>query len=355
MKHSIYISLVNKEHIYIIGLKFPYTPKLNTLCRNFNGCKWSKSLACWYLPAEEQLITNFVKLHSHEIIFKNLNILKQLPDVQRKNAKMNLKIPDYYLRKLENKRYSPQTIKTYCGAFLEFMSFFSHKVLENISKEEIKDFINKRIRQDNISHSYQNQLINAIKFYYEKVLGNQRFNYELERPRREKKLPSVFSETEIFQILQHTENLKHKAILYTIYSAGLRISELINLKIKDIDSQRKLIFIRSAKGKKDRTTLLSDKTLQILRKYYIEYKPREYLFEGIINSNSYVLSCKYSARSVQAILKQAMRKAGITRHGSVHTLRHSFATHLLEQGVDLRYIQSLLGHSSSKTTEIYTH
>ena len=158
----------------------------------------------------------------------------------------------------------------------------------------------------------------------------------------------MISQKDISSIFEKIENLKHKSILYTIYSGGLRISELVNLKISDIDSERNLITIRDAKGKKDRVTLLSKNLLILLRKYYLEYKPKEYLFESPDSG-------KYSVRSVDKILKRAVSQTNIRKKVTVHTLRHSFATHLLEQGTDLRYIQSLLGHNSSKTTEIYTH
>lgn len=204
-----------------------------------------------------------------------------------------------------------------------------------------------------VSTSHQNQAINAIKFYFEKVKGGEKKYYHVDRPIREKALPEVLSEEEVSQILKCTRNLKHKAILMTIYSGGLRISELINLKIKDIDSERMQIRIEQGKGNKDRYTILSVKTLQILRKYIVNEKPFLYLFEGYGSSKEKPL--KYSARSIQAILKQSLKLAGVQKKATVHTLRHSFATHLLENGTDLRYIQSLLGHESPKTTQIYTH
>jgi len=189
---------------------------------------------------------------------------------------------------------------------------------------------------------------NAIKFYYERVLGGQRNVYLIDRPKGEKTLPVVLDQEEVCAILNATTNLKHKAILMTIYSAGLRISEAINLKINAIDSQRMQIRVEQAKGKKDRYTVLSVKTLEVLRQYFQVYKPKVWLFEGQTGG-------QYSDRSIQAILKDAVAKTKIIKRVTVHTLRHSFATHLLENGTDLRYIQTLLGHESSKTTEIYTH
>jgi integrase/recombinase XerD len=170
--------------------------------------------------------------------------------------------------------------------------------------------------------------------------------YEIERPLKARKLPMVLSEEEISNILSVTTNLKHKSILVTIYSCGLRLSELLNLKITDIQSDRHLLLVRDAKGNKDRTTLLSDTTLQLLRKYYLQYRPKEYLFEGLGGG-------PYSGKSIQHILQHSLAKAKICKPATPHTLRHSFATHLLENGTDLRYIQTLLGHSSPKTTELY--
>lgn len=196
--------------------------------------------------------------------------------------------------------------------------------------------------------STQNQVINAIKFYYEKVRKGQRKVYALERPLKETKLPKVLSAEEVAAILKSATNLKHKTMLWLIYSAGLRRSELINLKIDDIDSKRMVINIKAAKGKKDRITMLSERILELLRKYFKEYRPRVWLFEGMPGE-------PYSASSLQKVFMAALRKSGVRKEASLHTLRHSFATHLLETGTDLRYIQSLLGHNSSKTTEIYTH
>ena len=172
--------------------------------------------------------------------------------------------------------------------------------------------------------------------------------YYIERPQKEKFLPEVLSEEEVIKIIKSISNTKHKALIMTIYSGGLRISELINLKVKDIDSDRMQIRISQSKGKKDRYTLLSKKTLITLRQYFKEYKPKEWLFEGESGG-------QYSTTSVEKILKRALIATGIKKRITVHSLRHSFATHLLESGTDLRYIQNLLGHSSSKTTEIYTH
>ena len=191
-------------------------------------------------------------------------------------------------------------------------------------------------------------MINSIKFYYEIVQGMPNRFYEIERPIKDQTLPKIISKEEVKSIIRNTNNLKHKCIVSLLYSAGLRRGELLNLKITDIDSKRMVITIKQAKGNKERLTVLSKTVLEDLRLYFSEWKPKIYLFEG--NNNQ-----KYGSTSVLKIVKNAAIKAKINKTVTPHMLRHSFATHLLEAGTDLRYIQVLLGHSSSKTTEIYTH
>jgi site-specific recombinase XerD len=220
--------------------------------------------------------------------------------------------------------------------------------LDEIPISEIELFINTKVTQENISVSYQRSLVGAIKKVFE-LVENQKIELNYLYPKRKvNKLPTFFSQEEVRNLLNATENLKHKAILTIIYSCGLRLSELINLKIADIKSESNLLLIRQSKGNKDRIVALPDKLLLLLREYYKVYQPKDFLFEGAKGD-------QYSERSVQLILKNAMSKAGVLSKGSVHTLRHSFATHLLENGTDLRYIQNLLGHANSKTTEVYTH
>lgn len=256
--------------------------------------------------------------------------------------------PKGYLEKLIRKRYSQNTIKTYLSYMRSFVEEFDGRNLESITTREINAYILKLIRTKGISSSQQNQRISAIKFYYEQVLGRKKAYYHLSRPKKEKGLPTILTVEEVEQILKHCKNLKHKCILMTIYSGDLRRSELINLKISDFDSKQMLIRISNSKGNKDRHTLLSQILLFLLRDYYRFYKPEYWLFEGQGGG-------QYSATSIENILSKALKQANITKHATPHTLRHSFATHLLEQGISLRYIQEILGHSSSKTTEIYTH
>ncbi len=257
------------------------------------------------------------------------------------------RLPKGYMELLLRKRYSQSTIKTYTSYFLQFMTYFKNQGLESITYHMINAYMLDLIQFRKISVSQQNQRINAIKFYYEKVLKRKREYFYISRPRKEATLPTILTLEEVEKMLQLTKNRKHKCILMTIYSGGLRRSELINLKVADIDSQRMLIKICGAKGKKDRFTLLSEKLVIELREYYKEYQPKIWLFEG-------QKGAQYSATSIEKIFRQAIDRANIIKHVTPHSLRHSFATHLLEQGTNLRYIQELLGHSSTKTTELYT-
>ncbi|MCF7808216.1 MAG: site-specific integrase [Candidatus Marinimicrobia bacterium] len=248
---------------------------------------------------------------------------------------------------LIRKRYSQNTLKVYCSYFRDFVQHFGVEQIDRLGRDEINAYILCLVRERDISRSQQNQRINAIKFYYEKVLGRPRQIYEIDRPRKKVRLPQVLSKREIRSILGQIQNLKHRMIVSLLYSAGLRRSEVLNLKIADIQSERSVLRVRGAKGGKDRYSLLSEQLLTGLREYYRSYHPQEYLFEGQGGG-------KYSAASVAAVLRRA-GAAALKKRVTPHMLRHSFATHLLEQGTDLRYIQELLGHSSSKTTEIYTH
>ena len=247
------------------------------------------------------------------------------------------------------RRYSENTIKTYSDALEVFFRFFQNKKLESLTIEDIIHFNNDYILRKNLSSSYQNQVINAVKLFY-----RNRFNKTMEvdfiqRPRREKRLPNVLSKEEVKSILEAPTNLKHRAMLSLIYACGLRRSELLNLTLTDILSNRNLLFIRQSKGKKDRVVPISNRLIDILREYYKAFKPKAWLFEGQFPNT------KYSEKSLENVLKQSLTKTKISKKVSLHWLRHSYATHLLENGTDLRYIQELLGHSSSRTTEIYTH
>jgi site-specific recombinase XerD len=333
----------------ILKIYFVYNRSLIEAIKNLALCRWNSSESCWTSPYNVQ---NAEKLK----VIANTYGLRYVYDVVSKTQGSPrlpkhanyLRCPKAFTEKLKELRYSINTQNVYTDLFEEFINYYPNKQAEEITEEEIIAFLRYLVNDRKISTSYQNQSINAIKFYYERVLGGIRKIYLIERPRKENYLPEVLSEEEIASILKAILNLKHKAIIMVIYSGGLRINELINLRVKDIDSNRMQIRISQAKGKKDRYTLLSNKTLLILRQYFKQYKPKEWLFEGEGGG-------RYSTTSVEKILKKALIATGIKKRITVHSLRHSFATHLLESGTDLRYIQNLLGHSSSKTTEIYTH
>lgn len=251
--------------------------------------------------------------------------------------------------KLNTQRYAKNTIKSYMDYASLFLKHLNeYPSLKDVPVKAIESFINEKVQKEQISVSYQKGLVGAIKKLYELTL-NQKVQLDYLYPKRSfSKLPKFFSKEEIRQLLDSTDNIKYRAILMTIYSCGLRLNELLNLKIKDIRSSEKIIRINQSKGNKDRIVSLPDKLLDILRDYYLVYKPTNYLFEGEKGN-------RYSERSVQLVLKKSLANAKIKTEGTVHTLRHSYATHLIQSGIDVRIVQELLGHENIKTTMIYTH
>ena len=250
---------------------------------------------------------------------------------------------------MEQKRYSPSSIETYVQAIAVFLRFISPKTSAEATNEDMQRYVYQYMIPRRLSYSYQNQAVNAAKLFFRQIKGSVLSIEQLERPRREHKLPNVLSKEEVRTILNALQNQKHRTMLSLIYACGLRRSELLNLKPTHVDSKRHLLLILNAKGKKDRVIPISDKVIGMLREYYKKYHPKEWLFEGQEEGT------QYSETSLQKVLKYALEKAYIIKPVTLHWLRHSYATHLLESGTDLRYIQELLGHKSSKTTEIYTH
>jgi integrase/recombinase XerD len=227
--------------------------------------------------------------------------------------------------------------------------YFSGRTISSITNQDLIDFNNDYILKKSLSQAYQNQIINGVKLYFNKVQKTHLQPQLIVRPRRERTLPNVLSKQEIKMLLAAHTNLKHRAMLSLIYACGLRCGELLSLKPEYVDSRRNILIIKQGKGKKDRIAPLSAKTIALLREYYSAYRPEKYLFEGQFMGQA------YDQRSLQQVLKQALTKAGIQKPVTLHWLRHSYATHLLEAGTNLRYIQEILGHSSPKTTQIYTH
>lgn len=361
----------------VVFIKFHFNQELISIIRKYSEYTWSQSNKCWYAMRCDFNLKQFKDILNQkaEIVLDSSDLknstrlpVERSPEDEsidvfeakfskfpvvysaKKLALKRISLPIGYIEKLEIKRYSDNTISIYGSYMRAFIRYFTMNniAIDTLTTEMINAYILMLIKKKKISASQQNQHINAIKFYYEKVLGHPKEYYKIERPKKSLQLPKVLSENEVIRILRNTNNLKHKAILSTIYSAGLRRSESTNLRIQDILFDNNIIFVRGAKGKKDRTTILSDTVAIVLKRYLQIFKPNYWLFEGPYRR-------KYSTSSIASMLRHSSIRAGINRNVTPHMLRHSFATHLLEQGVDIRYIQHILGHESSRTTEIYTH
>lgn len=355
---KIILSPVIHHNKKVLSIQFKYDNDVKNHLQKLESIYWSKTLRSFYtkLSLESiKTIFNHLKIKGCSIDFSQLEkYIEENKSKAIQNSHLVKQIPDNYksdllkFRKwLSQKRFSENTINTYVDVTTTYIKYALLKKADIYSTKLVEAFSYDYIFIPNKSVSYQNQFISGVKKYFE-YNGFTHNEIQLERPRKEKKLPVVLSANEVKSIFNSITNLKHKALLSLLYSAGLRIGEAINLEISDIDSQRMLIHIKQAKGKKDRYTLLSPAFVKILRMYYVAYKPQKYLFEGQKGG-------KYSNTSAQKVLKNALDKTKIQKKVTLHSLRHSFATHLLEKGTDIRYIQELLGHSSPKTTMIYTH
>ena len=322
----------------VIWIQFPYSSTLiNQLKKRFPSAKWSKTQKCWYmldgasvrealqLPSKDQSVGHLQEIHpkNHEA-FINFHQLLKL------------------------KAYSPNTIKTYLYEFAHLLKLIKNYDVNKLTPEKLKSYFLFCLEHDKMKERKLNGKINAIKFYYEQVLHQPRMFFDIPRPKKPITLPKHLSKNEIKRLFKQVENEKHLLILKLVYGMGLRLSEVTNLKITDIDSENMMVRIEGAKGKKDRVVNLPESILEEMRDYYQKYKPEHYLFNGQYGG-------KYSTRSVQSIFKTAMKKARINKRIGIHGLRHSYATHLLESGADIRFIQELLGHYSIKTTQVYTN
>ncbi len=331
---------------------------VQTVIKGLPNIKWSKEFNMAYvLNSKENLDTIFEDFRG--VAWVNSGNFFNKDKKPNKNQSISLKkyrerklpnnyrtCPEEYLQKLELRQYALSTAKTYINLFEVFSNHFIKWDLMQIDEEIIRTYMQELI-QSGKSDSYVNQMINSIKFYYEVVLEMPNRFYSVERPIKKEKLPKVLSKEEVIAIIENTNNIKHRCIVSLLYSAGLRRGELLNLRLSDIDSSRMVINVIQGKGNKDRITILSSSVLKDLRKYFKVWNPSIFLFEGVKGG-------KYSPQSVNQLIKTAAKKSKIKKNVTPHMLRHSFATHLLEAGTDLRYIQVLLGHSSTKTTEIYT-
>lgn len=252
-------------------------------------------------------------------------------------------------REMKLRNYSHKTAKAYLSCLRRFVQYAHPKHPREATDGDLRGFLLFLIEREHYAAATINQVINALRFLYVDLYGRPMALGTLPRPRKERKLPVVLSEGEVRRLFEALSNLKHKTMLMLVYSAGLRVSEVVRLQWEDLDEERGMMHIRGAKGKKDRYTILSNVLVQILQQYWKIYQPREWLFEGELAGKPYAI------RSAQNVFERAVQRAGISKQVSIHSLRHAFATHMLEHGTDLRYIQDLLGHDSIKTTEIYTH
>jgi len=252
------------------------------------------------------------------------------------------------IQQLQLKGYSPSTIRTYVNELIQFLAALKNNPADSLGTERVKSYLHYCLVTLQLKEATLHSRLNALKFYYEQVLLKEKFFFEIPRPKKQLQLPKVISEEKIIDGLMAVQNIKHRSLLLLAYSAGMRVSEAVSLQITDINSDRMQIHIKSAKGKKDRVVTLSSTILTLLRQYYVLYKPKTWLFEGQYAGEH------ISSRSAQQVFKSAYKKLGLPPNCSFHSLRHSFATHLLENGTDITYIQKLLGHNDIKTTLIYT-
>lgn len=337
----------------VIRLEFAFDFQLKELVKQYPGCQWDVGQKVWTVPYTGEQLDALLRFFKGKAWLDYSGLkpvsaspsLPQLPTLSETITREIKAFEDW----MRNKRYSESTIKTYRESVGIFFRHLNNKAPEDINNDDFENFNKDYIIERRYSASFQNQVVNAVKLFFQ---NRQHRKLDIEliyRPKRAAVLPNVLSKEEVKAILEAHGNIKHRTMLILIYACGLRRSELLSLKVTDVDSKRGILLIKQAKGKKDRITPLSTKLVELLRQYYTAYKPRVWLFEGQSKGQP------YSAGSLQSVLKQALRKTRIQKPASLHWLRHSYATHLLESGTDLRYIQELLGHNSSRTTEIYTH
>ena len=329
-----------------IKLRIPYEmTKEREAFKKLNGTFYHFHQRLWSIVNTEENVKRLETLFGEKLLKQSTEAPTVIPQMEISEA-IQAEL-DRNQQKMILKGFSQATIRNYQSNLIQFFQYFESVTYREITKEQIEGFVYYLINKYKISEQKQNQLINAIKCYYEHTLGMPREYYNITRPTKSKDLPDVLSKQEVAAIINCPSNIKHKAILHVIYGAGLRVGEVVRLRVADVRSQDGYLFIKDSKGKKDRHTTLSPVLLDILRAYYREHKPSYWLFEGQNGG-------QYTAQSIQRIYRKAVKDTKSNPWSTPHTLRHSYATHLMEQGVNIRYIQSSLGHSSTKTTEIYT-
>lgn len=307
-------------------------------------------MKCWHMPYEEGYMDK-LKYQCSAVA----NIVEKNNTPQKKHSIKKSDIPKHvktllnnYYSYLKIRRYSDKTIIIYVNAIRHFLVFYADREIETIDNSDVNTYNYLYMIRKGRSGSFQNIFISALRLFLE-VSNNTQIDFSLvERPKKKRTLPDILSKTEVEKIIKATPNMKHRTLLLFIYGCGLRKNEISKIRLVDVNSERKILMIRNAKGAKDRMVPVSNQIIEHLRQYYKNYKPKRYLFEtreGVA----------YPGETAYKVFKRSMNKAGIDKKAGIHILRHSYATHLLEAGTDLRYIQVILGHKSSKTTEIYTH
>ncbi len=352
---NIFLSKKFHRENYQILLRFRYNEKLISITKSIPKTKWSKSLSSWYIknnPENLKLIFSAFKGYAN-VDSKNLfkKVIKR-PRLYTKRVRVltekNKTVLNNFYKYLKGKRYSNSTLKIYTHFVADFIEYHNSREIETLTNRDVELFIENSFVKRGYSISTHRQFVSAIKQFSNFNPDCNIDNLNLQRPKKSNKLPSVLSQEEIIDLIRCTQNLKHRAIIALLYSCGLRVSELIGLKLTNINIDRKQLFIENSKGRKDRYVSFADSFIPLLTNYFLSYKPKYYFVEGV-NGNT------YSAESIRQFIKRNCKIAQINKPVTPHTLRHSYATHLLENGVDVRYIQSLLGHAKPETTMIYTH
>ena len=362
-----------------IGIYFERNALLQSLIQKQGGVRWSRTQKCWYAPLSKSNYESLAKVLKGKALLKTDELKKYLLDKKGNTTQQPAEPPKpvaklpaqnikavaskqseaiskenehaftEYKNRLSLKGYSPSTVRTYCNEFHIFLETLKKNNAKELTPQQLQRYILYCINQLKLSENTVHSRINAIKFYYEQILKNEKMFFDIPRPKKREILPKVISKERIADLINSIENVKHRTIIMLTYACGLRVSEVVSLRIKHIDGQRKTIFIEKAKGKKDRVVSLNPNMLIMLREYYKQYQPKDYLFEGQFKNEH------LSERSMQQVMQKAKMKAGIIQDGSMHMLRHSFATHLLDKGIDVVFIQKLLGHNNIKTTLRYLH
>lgn len=339
-----------------VAIKFPFDFETKEYIKKFNDVYWTNTHRTFYIYYDEIRLENFKAYLKKGGLQLNEEPRQDIVPYYRKGvtfelAKLNeekTNVYRHFLEFLKGKRFSDSTITTYSGFILEFLRFTGDKPVDKLNENDVRHYIEWAVSTLNYAISTHRQMVSSLKhftYFYPACSINID---KIHMPRKDKKLPTVLSIEEVLLLLQSTKNLKHRTVIAMLYGSGLRIGELIDLKLSDFDFKRKQLHIKNAKGRKDRYTTIAESLFPLLKNYHNTYKPKVYFIENPHGG-------KYSAESIRAFLKKNVKAAGLTKLVTPHTLRHSYATHMLEQGIDLRYIQELLGHSRPETTMIYTH